>query len=110
MASFQELWDGSRKFRQIFLYNKVLKSVRATGEVDMGRAEWLWHERYPQIEWGFCYHEGCNALAVMGEKCSKHFKEMGARHSWEWRHGVLYKLKLLHNRRKRRVNGCVSVS
>ena len=90
MASFKELWTLSQTFRQLFLHTKVFK---ASSVYDVARAEAMWWERWPHIEWGFCPAEGCTTLVMVGEKCADHGTCLP---TWRWQSGILYRCMKTH--------------
>jgi len=85
--TFKELWDGSSKFRRLFLYNRILRTVN---ETDLGRAEIFWSDRSPWLDWALCGYEGCSALAIAGQRCQRH-KEDAKMLPWKWHKGILYR-------------------
>lgn len=89
MASFAELWDKSRLFRQLFLRMNVFRSVN---NVDVTKAEVLWYDRWPEIEWDFCGHNGCIELVKKGEICGEHCLSVSKKMpTWKWYLGKLYR-------------------
>lgn len=100
MASFNELWRSSQTFRQLFLHTKVFDVSR---KFDVPRAEALWWERWPKVEWGFCPAEGCTALVAVGEQCAKHGKCLP---TWKWKNGMLYRYMKTHvNKQGKLISG-----
>lgn len=87
--TFAQLWDQSRKFRQIFFHKKAFDK---SGVVDMGLSEALWYERHPEVEWGLCLLDGCDQMAMAGSLCLEHSIEAGLGFpKWEYRQGRLYR-------------------
>ena len=93
MASFQTLWDDSQAFRQLFLLNKVFLSSR---HYDMGKAEHLWYERWPRVDWNLCAERGCRRLAPDNGKCGHHTVDQMP--VWAWAKGILYRFMRTHVR------------
>jgi len=102
MTSFIDLWGQSKRFRSLFLYNGIFPSA---GKVDVGLAELLWWQRYPQIEWDFCGHEGCKKLVPEGECCPDHAYVCGRLPSWKWGEGTLYHYLVLNSNHEKRAGG-----
>jgi len=87
--NFQRLWDGSRTFRTLFIRIGVFKSA---ADVDLGKAEVFWHDRWPRVQWDLCGHEGCSALVMKGHRCRRHDPESPLP-LWQWDRGTLYALR-----------------
>ena len=86
-SNFQELWEGSRQFRQLFLHNGIFRSVN---QVDVEKAEAAWWNRYPKLHWMFCNQDGCKKLVAAGDRCKEHMPG-GAFPLWRWWQGILYR-------------------
>lgn len=98
--SFQSLWDQSRAFRRIFLYNGIF---RAVNNRDVARAEALWWDRYPKLSWDFCNVDSCMTLAANGKPCQEHMKTK-VLPRWKWNKGILYRyMSFDHGQNKRLV-------
>jgi hypothetical protein len=85
--NFEELWGRSRAFRQLFIHNGIFEDAN---KVDVAKAEVMWWDRYPRLDWAFCGQDDCPRLVVKGERCEKH-SESGQRSRWKWSQGVLYR-------------------
>jgi hypothetical protein len=70
----------------MFIYLNIYKTA---DQIDVGKAEWLWSERYPTFEWGFC-SDDCDTLVPLGEKCICHVSRYSSPPKWQWTKGVLY--------------------
>lgn len=86
MASFEKLIE-SKKFLNLFIHSGAFRSTR-TFNID--KAEEMWAERDPHLEWDTC--EKCGDLAYNGRLCGKHYVEQhGEMIQWQWVNGDLYK-------------------
>lgn len=84
---FQRLWERSRAFRQLFIHNGIFASAN---DKDVAKAEVMWWDRYPRLQWDFCGVDDCSRLVVRGEHCEQHTKT-GLRPRWKWSQGVLFR-------------------
>lgn len=87
--TFQELWDESSKFRRLFLHNGIFRTIN---EIDLGKAEAMWWDRFPKLDWMLCGQDGCRRLVARGDRCLDHMPS-GALPLWRWTQGILYKYK-----------------
>lgn len=95
---FQELWDQSQAFRHLFLYNGIFRSPN---DIDVAKAEALWWDRYPNLEWGFCDVDGCMTPVESRDHCQKHGTADNLPR-WKWHKGILYRyMRFDHGQNKR---------
>ena len=96
MASFEELWRDSAKFRNIFVGDK--KFYASMSRFDLDEAKELWEERWPYLDWNFCKAEGCKGLVgtsghwrANDKYCSEHISKNGKMPKYVWYGNDLYK-------------------
>lgn len=98
---FQDLWDQSQAFRHLFLFNGIFRSPNDT---DVAKAEALWWDRYPNLEWGFCDVDGCMTLVEKNDHCQKHGTDKKMPR-WKWHKGILYRYRYFYHGQNKRQTG-----
>jgi len=95
MASFDNLFSKSAKFRNIFVGDG--RFYASMDKFDFVEVQELWENRWPYIEWGFCKADGCKGLVGKPNKyCSDHISHSGALPRYVWYGNILYKFFALN--------------